>query len=611
MLLLIPYLINCAYVIDQGVLTISNVSIISKNDIDMLSAVFTEVIIEDTVQEIGELAFSEQSVLTKVQVSNSVINIDETSFDECYNLKSINIDEQNEYYSNYQNDGILYDKNITRLILCPSGISGEVHIPETVSIIDDYAFENCKLIINISMSNTVRIIKNFAFMNCVHISNIVLPETLQTIQASAFHNCSSLTSINIPKLVESIDETSFDECYNLKSINIDEQNEYYSNYQNDGILYDKNITRLILCPSGISGEVHIPETVSIIDDYAFEDCNLISNITLSISIQTIGKFAFVNCNSLTSILITKSVESIDETSFDECYNLKSINVDEQNEYYSNYQNDGILYNKNKTRLILCPYNAPEFINIPDSVVIINEYAFEDCGNIKSVTLSQSLIYIGVFAFYNCSSLTSINIPKLVESIDETSFDECYNLKSINIDEQNEYYSNYQNDGILYDKNITRLILCPSGISGEVHIPETVSIIDDYAFENCKLIVNVEIPKSVSSIGKYSFSYCDSLERILIKGTIESIGEYAFVECPNLSTLYYCGESEPDYNISIFNASFYPNVYVSNKYKEIIFANVTTSIPDDISKFCTSDAQRNSRFPIFAVIMAMILIGTII
>ena len=50
------------------------------------------------------------------------------------------------------------------------------------------------------------------------------------------------------------------------------------------------------------------------------------------------------------------------------------------------------------------------INIPDSVIIIGERAFENCTSLTSITIPDSVINIGNEVFYNCYKLVIIRIP---------------------------------------------------------------------------------------------------------------------------------------------------------------------------------------------------------
>ena len=107
-----------------------------------------------------------------------------------------------------------------------------------------------------------------------------------------------------------------------------------------------------------------------------------------------------------------------------CIGLREIKVDAGNKNYSS--EDGVLYNKDKTKLLYCIKDKTS-ITIPDSVTTIKEYSFWGCTGLTSVTIPDTVTEIGRGVFSGCSGLTSITIP---DSVTEIGFDAFYGCKGL-------------------------------------------------------------------------------------------------------------------------------------------------------------------------------------
>ena len=395
------------------------------------------VVIPDGVTSIGVDAFEYCTEIGCITLPDSVRSIGVSAFKNCRSLNCIVVNENNPNFTSV--DGILYDKEVKKLIFVPRAIEDLSTIQDSITSIGDGAFWNYTSLGSLTLMG-ITSIGNYAFYGCNSLSSIIIPNGVTEIGHHAFFGCISLGKIIIPDSVTKIGKFAFIGCTDLSRISVCENNPNFTSV--DGVLYDKDIKKLISVPNKIKDSINIPASVTSIEDCAFDGCS----------------------------------------------SLSSINVDENNQNFTSV--DGILYDKEIKKLIVVPGGINGSVSISEGVKTIEDYAFDGCGSLGSIIIPASVSSIGKWVFRGCASLSSINV-----------------------DENNSYFTSI--DGILYDKEIKKLIFVPCGINGSVVIPEGVLSIGDEAFYHCDSCVSVVIPESVTSIGKWAFRNCFMLMRITI------------------------------------------------------------------------------------------------
>ena len=413
-----------------------------------------------------------------------------------------------------------------------------VTIPDSVTVIKEHAFDDCSNMTDVAIPGSVTSIGDSAFRECDALTSVTLPDGILSIGAMAFYSCDEITSIDIPKSVTTIGDEAFNCCNNLNSLTVNANNSNYST-END-VLFDKEKTLLIqylrakrktsysipdtVREIGYSAfynssnlkSIWLPNNLESIADKAFCGCSSLTGITIPNGVTAIGNEAFASCSKLLTVAIPDSVTSIGNDAFKPCTSLISITVGDNNEYYAS--DNGVLYDKKQKALLLYPSaNNNNSYVIPDGVMTIGKMAFYSCKSLTDVTIPDSVTSIGNNAFASCSALTSITIPDSVTSIGNNALDNCKSLTSITVDENNKYYSS--KDGVLFNKDRTVLILYPRSNNRKSYIiPDSVTTIEDWAFESCNSLTGILIPDSVTSIELNSFSWIETLTLFANKGS---------------------------------------------------------------------------------------------
>ncbi|MBQ8298841.1 MAG: leucine-rich repeat domain-containing protein [Clostridia bacterium] len=293
-------------------------------------------------------------------------------------------------------------------------------IPNTVVEIDEQAFIDCKNLSEVILPENLVSIPRALFYGTA-IETIDIPEGVKRIEENAFGNCNSLKEINIPASVEFIDDWSFLDTYNLEKINVDENNINFSSEK--GVLFDKDKTLLKMYPANKKDDAYnVPDSVVEISASAFSNLRNLKNINL-VAVEKIGNVAFLNSTSLEEVTFGNAYANPTEEIaylFRGCTNLKKINVEEGNNVFDSV--DGVLYSKDRTRLMYFPCNkGMNLFTIPTEVEKISSVAFLECENLEGVIIPDTVKIIGESAFEGCVNLKDVVIPDGVETIEKGAF----------------------------------------------------------------------------------------------------------------------------------------------------------------------------------------------
>ena len=186
--------------------------------------------------------------------------------------------------------------------------------------------------------------------------------------------------------------------------------------------------------------VTIPASVTNIGSRAFSRCPRLTAVTIPEGVATIGSYAFERCSSLTAVTIPASAINIGVWVFDYCSALTAIHVAEDNTAYSS--EDGVLFNKDKTKLVCYPIGKPETTyTVPATVTTFTTSAFENCTALAQINLPNSLTDMASRTFYGCTSLTEVTLPDGVTQLMGSNFTDCSALEKVTLPEGITYIGN--------------------------------------------------------------------------------------------------------------------------------------------------------------------------
>lgn len=269
-------------------------------------------------------------------------------------------------------------------------------------------------------------------------------------------------------------------------------------------------------------KVSMANSVTKISSRAFGWCSKLEDIELPNSIQFIGHNAFSTTN-LTSLNIPKSCEVVEGNIVYQSRQLEFIVVHPENVTYISI--DGVLINKKEMKIIAYPNGKrTEYYTTPEGIKGIAGGAFEG-GNsyMNKLSISEGIESIGSWAFNGMFTLKEVFLPASLIQMND-NFLACWMLQDIFVAEENINYSSV--DGVFFNKSKDKLIRYPLGRTGTYTIPDYVTELEEEAFNKCK-ISDVIIPNTISILPGSVFFACENLKSIEIPESVTLIGDYAF------------------------------------------------------------------------------------
>lgn len=371
---------------------------------------------------------------------------------------------------------------------------------------------------------------------------------------------------------------------NLEKITVASNSPYLKSV--NGILFNKQGTKILKYPNKRSTDYTVPSGVTEIGNRAFAQCTLkritipqsvsdiwqraffcssitnvdgakglervypeafaysrLANITFSQGLQQIGAGAFENTD-LTSVSLPAGIIYIGLEAFG--YNAKLKKVVSNSALGPKVGN----YNQSGCSIFTSCHNLTD-VTMTNNV---GSFAFNDCTSLKNVTLKEGVNYIGVGAFTGDEGITEMYLPKSLNGLEESAFVGCANIQKYTVHAENNWFCSQ--DGVLFSKNKRQLISYPPGKkSGKTYqIPDTVTEITGWSFSFLQgnSLEEILIPFNVTKIGQGAFAGSSSLKRLVIPYTVNEIWQQAvFYECTGLEYIVFPKtEIKMDYDAAI-------------------------------------------------------------
>lgn len=401
-----------------------------------------------TVTSISSYAFRNNQGLTSISIPKTVTYLDESEsagMTTLYNLTSISVAADNQAFKAV--DGVLYNKAVTRIYCVPAKRGGIYAIPATVTAVD----------------------------NCIgrpHLDELIIPATVTRL-------CSDF-------VVSYNDNTGA----KLEKLTIEDSNNELSvgKAQSISFGFDNNGTYISYAPlfaySGMQ-ELYLGRNLKFSDKYSspFAENDGLSKVVIGSKVTKIPDYSFLGCRSVQTVDVKGGLS-------------QWCGFDFSGKYSSPFSRSEI--SEDKRTLLFNGTGLTGNVTIPSGITAIPSHAFQ----------------------YGVANVTSISLHANVTDIADGAFRGLAKLQNIYLDANNTSFK-VQN-GILYDKNITKIVLYPRLKEGAYTVPSTVTAIGDYIFSGCTKLTEITIPVSVLSIGKKAFDGCSSLNKLVMEDSATPI-----------------------------------------------------------------------------------------
>ena len=294
---------------------------------------------------------------------------------------------------------------------------------------------------------------------------------------------------------------------------------------------------------------------NVVPRYGFAYCKL-EEVRLPQDIVKLNNFAFYQCESLTEVMLPVSIESIGYAALADCRKLNSVGESfpqfKEIGEYAFYRCEHLKKAPIPVTMDRIPRSAFYKCSMLEEADLsgkkeIGKYAFYGCSMLKSVTWSPQLESIGDTAFYNSglsmdivfppsvkyvgsgafygTHVTSVEIHSDIQTQDVTfgasHFGRCKSLKSLKMDDACERLE-------------LEFSYCTSLM--DVHLSKQLKNLPDFAFNGCSSLISVSIPQTVTEMGAYALSKLESLESIQLPSGLSMIAQGLLSECTSLKTI---------------------------------------------------------------------------
>ena len=500
-------------------------------------------------------------------VPDSVTSIDGVNFMYCSSIEAFSVSSGNAAFSSV--DGVLFSKNGEDLIAFPQNRSGQYTIPEGVKNIRGYAFSFNDGLTSVIMPDSVETIGMYAFMNCDALESVDMSDGVTTVGKYSFSGCRKLRQIDIPEGCSFIHIYTFEGCTDLNLIrflNRDIEIYKYDGYDFPDALriggYSGSTAQSFADENGLefcaieddsdpsidpiqtetgsltdsiswtldgNGVLTISGTGKIDDSvYVYEFANdpRIRSIVISEGITKLSGYGSLcyGCPNLTSISIPATLTDMQMliNNMNSQPNLDTVIIHPNNKYYS--FDDGILYNKNRTKAIRCLNSKTGDVIIPSTVREIGYTTFTFCTGITSVSIPEGVTSLSLGAFNVCENLKTLILPSTLTNIDG-GVSSSPKLENMEFPSGSSYFC--FEDGMLFNKRKTTLITCLPIVRGDIVLPSGVTSVDYSAFSGCPDITSIAFPEGMNTIDFSWLNYCTGIKSIYVPSTVSRI-ESAYI-----------------------------------------------------------------------------------